>query len=166
VEFFSQLNVATCCKSTLYTIQRVWANNIIWSYWLRMQVGISSSLLLCHQCFGSVFIFFRIRIQSLMLKTNTDPDPDPIQIQGFNEQKLKKNYSWQFFFFFDQNLQFTYPLASIKKYQVLLYKKLPVKAVRSKEARAVILPVPRYANRHASGSNVAQDPGLHVKYFC
>jgi hypothetical protein len=46
------------------------------------------------------------------------------------------------------------------------YEKLPVKAVRSKEARAVILPVPRYANRHASGSNVAQDPGLHVKYSC
>jgi hypothetical protein len=46
------------------------------------------------------------------------------------------------------------------------YEKLPVKAVRSKEARAVILPVPRYANRHASGSNVAQYPGLHVKYSC
>jgi hypothetical protein len=44
------------------------------------------------------------------------------------------------------------------------YEKLPVKAVRSKEARAVILPVPRHANRHASGSNVAQDPGLHVKF--
>jgi hypothetical protein len=43
--------------------------------------------------------FFRIRIQSLMLETNTDPDPnpdpdpDPIRIQGFNDQKLKKNYS-------------------------------------------------------------------------
>jgi hypothetical protein len=22
-----------------------------------------------------------------------DPDPDPIRIQGFNDQKLKKNYS-------------------------------------------------------------------------
>jgi hypothetical protein len=46
---------------------------------------------------GSVFIFFRIRIQSLMLEANTDPDPnldpDPIRIQGFNDQKLKKNYS-------------------------------------------------------------------------
>jgi hypothetical protein len=35
--------------------------------------------------------FFRIRIQSLTLETNTDPDP--IRIQGFNDQKLKKNYS-------------------------------------------------------------------------
>ncbi len=42
--------------------------------------------------------FFRIRIQSLMLETNTDPDP--IRIQGFNDQKLKKNYSWKFFLFF------------------------------------------------------------------
>ncbi len=49
-----------------------------------------------------------IRIQSLMLETNTDPDP--IRIQGFNDQKLKKNYSRNFFlFFFDQTLQFTYP---------------------------------------------------------
>ncbi len=37
MEFFTQINVAT----TLYTIQRVWANNIIWSYWLRMQVGVA-----------------------------------------------------------------------------------------------------------------------------
>jgi hypothetical protein len=29
----------------------------------------------------------------LMLEANTDPDPDPIRIQGFNDQKLKKNYS-------------------------------------------------------------------------
>ncbi len=57
---------------------------------------------------GSVFI--RIRIQSLMLETNTDPDPDPIRIQGFNDQKLKKNYSWKFLlFFFKQKLQFSYP---------------------------------------------------------
>ncbi len=25
--------------------------------------------------------------------SNTDPDPDPIRIQGFNDQRLKKNYS-------------------------------------------------------------------------
>ncbi len=42
--------------------------------------------------------FFRIRIQSLMLETNTDPDP--IRRHGFNDQKLEKNYSWNFFFFF------------------------------------------------------------------
>jgi hypothetical protein len=35
--------------------------------------------------------FFRIRIQSMTLEANTDPDP--IRIQGFNDQKLKKNYS-------------------------------------------------------------------------
>jgi hypothetical protein len=35
--------------------------------------------------------FFRIRIQRWRLDTNTDPDP--IGIQGFNDQKLKKNYS-------------------------------------------------------------------------
>jgi hypothetical protein len=35
--------------------------------------------------------FIRIRIQYFRL--NTDPDPDPIRIQGFNDQKLKKNYS-------------------------------------------------------------------------
>ncbi len=35
--------------------------------------------------------FFRIRIQRLRLET----DPDPIRIQGFNDQKLKKNYSWK-----------------------------------------------------------------------
>jgi hypothetical protein len=29
---------------------------------------------------------------------NTNPDPDPIRIQGFNYQKLKKNYSRNFFF--------------------------------------------------------------------
>ncbi len=48
--------------------------------------------------------FLRIRIQSLMLETNTDPDPnpdqDPIGIQGLNEQKLKKNYNWNFFYLF------------------------------------------------------------------
>jgi hypothetical protein len=46
-----------------------------------------------NQCFGPVFIFFRIRIQRLWLETSTDPDPDPIRIQGFNDQKLEKNYS-------------------------------------------------------------------------
>jgi hypothetical protein len=39
-----------------------------------------------------------------MLEANTDPDPnpdpDPIRIQGFNDQKMKKNYSRKFFFIF------------------------------------------------------------------
>jgi hypothetical protein len=33
--------------------------------------------------------FIRIRIQHFRLNTN----PDPIRIQGFNDQKLKNNYS-------------------------------------------------------------------------
>jgi hypothetical protein len=44
------------------------------------------------------FLRIRIRIQSLMLEANTDPDP--MRIQGFNDQKLKKNYSWKFFYIF------------------------------------------------------------------
>ena len=35
--------------------------------------------------------FIRIRIQHIRLNTNLDPDP--IRIQGFNDQKLKRNYS-------------------------------------------------------------------------
>jgi hypothetical protein len=33
----------------------------------------------------------------IRMEANTDPDtdPDPIRIQGFNDQKLKKNNSWQ-----------------------------------------------------------------------
>jgi hypothetical protein len=68
LEFFSKLNVATCCKSTLYTIQRVYANNIIWGYWLRMQVGISSwpsvfcsvsmSFFLSVVCYFGAFLIF------------------------------------------------------------------------------------------------------------
>jgi hypothetical protein len=54
----------------------------------------------------------RIRIQHFFLMA--DPDPDP----GFDDQKLKKIYSWKFnFYFLDQKLQFTYPYASIKDAQ-------------------------------------------------
>jgi hypothetical protein len=49
--------------------------------------------------------------------TDSDPayfliaDPDP----RFDDLTLKKIYSWKFnFYFLDQNLQFTYPRASIK----------------------------------------------------
>jgi len=40
-------------------------------------------------------LWIRIRIQWIRMEANTDPDtdPDPIRIQGFNDQKLKKNYS-------------------------------------------------------------------------
>ncbi len=47
--------------------------------------------------------FIRIRIQHFRL--NTNPDPHPIWIQGFNDQKLKKNYSWKknLIFFWSKN---------------------------------------------------------------
>ncbi len=46
--------------------------------------------------------FWRIRIQSLMWRPIRIriPDSDPIRDQDFNDQKLKKNYSWQFFYYF------------------------------------------------------------------
>jgi hypothetical protein len=38
--------------------------------------------------------------------------------QRFDDQKLKKFYSWKFYiYFFDQKLQFTYSLASLKDAQ-------------------------------------------------
>ncbi len=41
-------------------------------------------------------------------------DPDP----GFDDLKLKKNYSWKFnFYFLDQRLPFTYSYASMKHAQ-------------------------------------------------
>ncbi len=44
-------------------------------------------------------------MQNWILSSVVDPysfftDPDPIRIQGFNDQKVKKNYSWNFFFNF------------------------------------------------------------------
>jgi len=44
LEFFSQLNVATCVRSTLYSQQKVFVNNTIWSYWLRMQEEIIDTI--------------------------------------------------------------------------------------------------------------------------
>ncbi len=66
-----------------------------------------------HQCFGSVFIFSGSGSRGWGWR------PIRIRIQSFNDQKLKKNYSWKKVkFFFDQKLQFTYPKASIKNVQV------------------------------------------------
>ncbi len=60
--------------------------------------------------FGSVFrihlIWIRIRIQHML---NPDPDPDPIRIQGFDDQKLTKNYSWKFLFYFIKNYNIPIP---------------------------------------------------------
>jgi hypothetical protein len=37
MEFFHQLNVATCCRATLYNLQASYVNGIIHRYWTRMQ---------------------------------------------------------------------------------------------------------------------------------
>jgi hypothetical protein len=50
----------------------------------------------------------RIRIQHFLLLR--------IRIQGFDNQKLKINYSWKFFINY-QKLQLTYPWASLKDAQ-------------------------------------------------
>jgi hypothetical protein len=56
----------------------------------------------------------RIRIQHFSNCGSGFRIPDP----GFDDLKLKKNYSWKFnFYFLDQKLPFTYPLASIRDFQ-------------------------------------------------
>jgi hypothetical protein len=55
-----------------------------------------------------------------------------IQIQGFDDQKLEKNLQQKFnYLFFDQKLQFTYPLASIKDVQATGEVFIPQKAISS-----------------------------------
>jgi hypothetical protein len=44
LEFFSKLNVAVGCRKTIYTLQRVFVNNIVYSYWLRMKKKIIGTL--------------------------------------------------------------------------------------------------------------------------
>jgi len=44
LEFFAKLNIAVACVSTLYTLQRVYVNNIVYSYWLRLQQKILGTL--------------------------------------------------------------------------------------------------------------------------
>jgi hypothetical protein len=44
LEFFAKLNIAVACVSTLYTLQRVYINNIVYSYWLRLQQKILGTL--------------------------------------------------------------------------------------------------------------------------
>jgi hypothetical protein len=56
----------------------------------------------------------RIRIQHFRLTTN--PDSDPIRVQEFEDQKFKKLTTEKKFW--DQKLQFGYPLAYIKNVQV------------------------------------------------
>jgi hypothetical protein len=44
LEFFKQLNVATCCRSTLYTLQSEYVNRAVYSYWLRMQAQLFNTI--------------------------------------------------------------------------------------------------------------------------
>ena len=44
LEFFSQLNIATCVRSTLYSLQKAYVNKIIYGYWLKMQKQIIDTI--------------------------------------------------------------------------------------------------------------------------
>jgi hypothetical protein len=44
MEFFKQLNVAICCRSTLYTLQSMYVNNAVYEFWTRMQEKIFSMI--------------------------------------------------------------------------------------------------------------------------
>jgi hypothetical protein len=44
VEFFKQLNVAVCCRSTLYTLQSLYVNHTVCAYWSRMQQSILNKI--------------------------------------------------------------------------------------------------------------------------
>jgi hypothetical protein len=60
--------------------------------------------------------------QQVPIQVSTDPDPAFFLIADpdpwFDDLKLKKIYSWKFnFYFLDQKLQFTFPLASVKDAQ-------------------------------------------------
>jgi hypothetical protein len=44
LEFFKQLNVATCSRSTLYTLQSEYVNPTVYSYWLREQAQLFNTI--------------------------------------------------------------------------------------------------------------------------
>jgi hypothetical protein len=44
LEFFQQLNVAVCCRATLYNMQSVYVNPVIYSFWSRMQSSLVERL--------------------------------------------------------------------------------------------------------------------------
>ncbi len=44
MEFFIKLNISVAFVSTLYTLQRVYVNNIVYSYWLLLQQKILGTL--------------------------------------------------------------------------------------------------------------------------
>jgi len=47
MEFFAQMNIASCCRATYYNLQQDFINNIIWGYWMRMQENIISAIRAC-----------------------------------------------------------------------------------------------------------------------
>ncbi len=53
-----------------------------------------------------------------------NPDPDPIRIQGFDEQKLKKKYSWNYIFFI-QNCNLL--MSKLQKHSTLKLEHLALK---------------------------------------
>lgn len=44
LEFFQQLNVAVCCRATLYNMQSLYVNTAIYSFWSRMQSSLLERL--------------------------------------------------------------------------------------------------------------------------
>jgi hypothetical protein len=44
VEFFKQMNIATCSRATFYRLQSVFVNPIIWDYWRQMKDDIVNEL--------------------------------------------------------------------------------------------------------------------------
>jgi len=44
VEFFKQLNIAMCCRATLYTLQSLYVNNAVYNFWTTMQERIFTAI--------------------------------------------------------------------------------------------------------------------------
>jgi hypothetical protein len=44
LEFFSKLNVATACRSTMYTLQSIFVNPIVHAYWISMRDGLMDKI--------------------------------------------------------------------------------------------------------------------------
>jgi hypothetical protein len=40
LEFFHQLNIASCCRTTLYTYQRLYVNPLVHLFWVQMQTSL------------------------------------------------------------------------------------------------------------------------------
>jgi hypothetical protein len=45
LEFFKQLNIASCCRSTMYTYQKMYVNQVVYNYWIKMQTAILEGIL-------------------------------------------------------------------------------------------------------------------------